>query len=1010
MDVASFQNPLPEYREVPFWSWNDDLDPTELRRQIGLIDAAGWGGFFMHPRPGLHTPYLGRHWLDCVRLCVEAARERGLHAWLYDEDKWPSGFAGGLSVAADPSHRLRYLVCKVDNRPALVVERIATFAAREVDGHLTDIRPDATPRMAADADRLIQFYPQAMPMTTAWFNDYAYASLLNPAAVRAFLDSTHEAYAREVGAEFGRAAPGIFTDEPCLLYVGHRVPWVLAIPWVDDFPAYFQAHTGYDLLPHLPALFFDVGDFHAPRYDYWRLVTQRFVESMTRQVYEWCEEHHLAYTGHLMAEDTLRSQIQWIGAAMPHYAYMHIPGIDKLSRAVNVNQGTILTLKQLDSVVCQLDKSRALAENYGCTGQDFAHFGRKWIGDWAYVLGITLNNLHLAAYSLRGERKRDFPPNLFYQQPWWPENRLVADYFARLSYALSQGQRVVDILLIHPMGSAWTLHRPDAGRAVDELNDSLTRLGMLLMNGHRDFHFGDEMLMEQGPAAPAQVVRGDDGPRLVVGKMAYRVVVVPPGVSLAANTVRLLHEFAAAGGTVFLLEPTPTLVDGRPGGRVTPETAMTVTLAELLDRLDSVLPFDVRIVNQPAIWAHHRRLADGRECYFLANTSVDSGCQARVQLRATGRLEAWRAESGQVQPLGSRHHAGITELDLDFPPAGSHLLVVEPGQTPLTSEPTVERSGGTLPLSGPWQLAVGGPNALTLDTVQVQVGDGAWGAARHILDAQAELAAAGVGTAFDLRFAFEVTAVPSTPIYLVVESPERFAIRVNGQPVARRDEGWWVDTAFCKVNISASLQRGRNDIELRGVFARDTELESLYVIGDFGVSARRLGRESEHTGQVFDRYAPDFAITPLPGQVTPIDNHDGLAVDLTAQGFPFLAGRAVLRQSCALDPQGRRVILDLGSPRAAVVHVDVNDQRVGSLAWPSYQIDVTAAVQPGDNRIEIELVGTLRNLLGPHHRAGGDPAFTGPSDFRDQRRWTDDYILVPFGLDQVMVRLIETNG
>jgi hypothetical protein len=171
LDIHQFQNPPKAYREVPFWSWNDDLDPGELRRQIALMDEAGWGGFFMHARVGLRTPYMGRHWMACIRACVEAARERGLGAWLYDEDKWPSGFAGGLSVAANPRYRSQCLVCKVDDRPALVAERIATFAARQVAGQLTDVRPDDAPDLADDADRVVQFYPWTMPLGHAWFND-----------------------------------------------------------------------------------------------------------------------------------------------------------------------------------------------------------------------------------------------------------------------------------------------------------------------------------------------------------------------------------------------------------------------------------------------------------------------------------------------------------------------------------------------------------------------------------------------------------------------------------------------------------------------------------------------------------------------------------------------------------------------------------------------------------------------------------------------------------------------
>jgi hypothetical protein len=75
------------------------------------------------------------------------------------------------------------------------------------------------------------------------------------------------------------------------------------------------------------------------------------------------------------------------------------------------------------------------------------------------------------------------------------------------------------------------------------------------------------------------------------------------------------------------------------------------------------------------------------------------------------------------------------------------------------------------------------------------------------------------------------------------------------------------------------------------------------------------------------------------------------------------------------------------------------------MAWQPHQVQLNG-LRAGRNVIEIELVGTLRNLLGPHHRSGGDTAWTGPGDFRDQSRWTDDYILVPFGFDQVTVTLL----
>jgi hypothetical protein len=1009
MDQTAFKNPPKTFRAAPFWSWNDDLDPEELVRQVGLMDEAGWGGFFMHSRVGLRTPYMGRKWMACIRACVEAARERGMGAWLYDEDKWPSGFAGGLSVAANPSYRDQYLVCKVDNRPALLAERIATFAAREVEGRLTDVRPDDAPDLADDADRVIQFYPKTMPLGVPWFNDYAYLDLLNPGAVRAFLDSTHEVYAQIVGGDFGGAVPGVFTDEPCFMFGGYATPQRSGIPWTDDFLAYFQARNRYDLLPHLPALFFDVGEFQGVRYDYWRTVTERFVESYTRQVCEWCEAHNLAYTGHYMAEDTLLSQILWIGAAMPHYPYMHIPGIDKLGRQINAGPGTVLTVKQLDSVVCQLGKPRALCENYGCGGQDFAHTGRKWIGDWAYVLGINLNTPHLSLYSMRGERKRDYPQNLFYQQPWWPENRLIADYFARLSYVLSQGRRVVDILVIHPIGSAWALYRPGATYGVDQLDRALDDLLMTLMRNQWDFHLGDEMLMEPGAPCEATVTTDDTGPRLDVGQMSYRVVIVPPGVTLAENTVQLLGEFAEAGGVVLAMEPTPTLINGRPTDTpVLPETTRPVRTDTLPTMLDELLPFDVRVPGRPAIWAHHRRIGDA-DCYFLANTDLDSGGMATVQLRGTGRLESWDPASGEVRPLPSRQSDDVTEVVLDFLPLASHLLVLHRDQPPAMVEPPAERVVAEVTLDDTWDLALGGPNALTLDTPQVRIGDeDGWSEPMHILDAHGAVAKAGAGTIFALRFTFDVPVCPVNPVYLVVESPERFEITVNGQPVPSDDAGWWTDISFRKVDVSAVVRAGRNEIVLSGEFAGDTELESIYVIGDFGVTGRRVGEENRYNGQVFDRYAPDLCVADLPDRVQCSDKPDRLSVDLTAQGLPFFAGRATLRQTVTLPALDGRTVLEIHNLRAAVAHVRVNGQQMGTVAWPPHRLDVTEGLRAGENVVEIELVGTLRNLLGPHHRAGGDLAWTGPSDFRDKSRWTDDYILVPFGFDRVTLKTFES--
>src|SRR5690606_32101418 len=109
LDPSLFKRPTAEYRGTPFWSWNNRLDRAQLLRQIGWLQDMGFGGFHIHARTGLKTPYLGEAFMDCVRACTEEARRRNMLSWLYDEDRWPSGFAGGL-VTADPAFRQRHLL------------------------------------------------------------------------------------------------------------------------------------------------------------------------------------------------------------------------------------------------------------------------------------------------------------------------------------------------------------------------------------------------------------------------------------------------------------------------------------------------------------------------------------------------------------------------------------------------------------------------------------------------------------------------------------------------------------------------------------------------------------------------------------------------------------------------------------------------------------------------------------------------------------------------------------
>ncbi|MCX7935058.1 MAG: hypothetical protein N3A66_07340, partial [Planctomycetota bacterium] len=431
-----FGNPAAIFRGAPFWAWNGRLEPDELRRQIRLMHRMGLGGFFMHSRVGLATPYLAPEWFDCVNACIDEAKKLGMKAWLYDEDRWPSGAAGGL-VTRNPKYRMRSLRLEVVDNPKSLrwqKETLAVFAA-EVKGvtakNARRLRKGEKATLAA-GEKLLHFYVK-LHEPSRWYNGYTYLDTLNHAAVREFIRVTHEAYRKRCGKYFGTVVPGIFTDEPNHGHkLGHDPDLAKPhdLPWTDSLPRVFKQRYGYDLLAHLPALFFDLDgqEMSQPRYHYHDCVTFLYVDAFCRQIGEWCAKNKLLFTGHQLEEDPLSSQTNMVGSCLRTYEYMQAPGMDLLTEHWRIFN----TANQVSSAARQFGAKWRLTETYGCTGWDFPFLGHKALGDWQVALGINLRCQHLAWYTMAGEAKRDYPAAIFYQSPWWELYPKVEDYFARL--------------------------------------------------------------------------------------------------------------------------------------------------------------------------------------------------------------------------------------------------------------------------------------------------------------------------------------------------------------------------------------------------------------------------------------------------------------------------------------------------------------------------------------------------------------------------------------------------
>ena len=323
-----FAQPTSEYRAAPFWAWNCRLDEATLKEQIDVFERMGMGGFFMHVRTGLETPYMNEDFMRCIRACVEKAKSNQMLAYLYDEDRWPSGAAGG-KVTQEEAFRARYLL--FTPKPQEEGLFLGAYAVSlDADGCLAEYH-------AVSGEETADWYAYRMcEPGRDRFNGNSYVDTLNPRAIERFIEITHERYREEVGADFGGAVPAIFTDEPQftrkrqLKFARDKADvW---LPWTDDLPETFRAATGLDLVAHLPELIWELpgGQVSEIRYHYHDHVAERFAAAFADTCGAWCDKHHLPLTGHMMEEPSLLSQTCSLGEAMRSYRSFGIPGIDML--------------------------------------------------------------------------------------------------------------------------------------------------------------------------------------------------------------------------------------------------------------------------------------------------------------------------------------------------------------------------------------------------------------------------------------------------------------------------------------------------------------------------------------------------------------------------------------------------------------------------------------------------------------------------------------------------------
>ena len=680
-----FENPPAKYRGAPFWAWNCELEPEKLLRQIPHFKEMGFGGFYMHSRAGLSLAYMSQAFLERVKLCVDEAKKLDLIPYLYDEDTFPSGFAGGKVVKGHPEYRRRVL------RVARKAEASAYRTVGRYDICLNEDGTLASYRLLGDGEQAVYQEWTAQILVeenSRRYNLSAYIDTLNPEAVRHFIALTYEAYQSALGEKFGRTAPSIFTDEPrtpkLALLPRAAEEGEAILPWTDIFPDSFYAAAGRDIVAALPELVWDLKE-HKPsqlRWQYYDHVAELFARSFFDTVGAWCDQAGIEFVGHLMDEFPLLPSIINSGEAMRCYRSMTVPGIDMLC-----GNHEYTTAKQAQSAVRQFGRAGMVSELYGVIGWDGDFREHKLQGDWQAALGVTRRVPHLAWCSMKGEGKRDYPQSIFYQSPWYREYPLIEDHFARVNLAMTQGKPVCHIGVIHPIESFWLHCGPldSSERAMGQIEENWENITQWLLFGGYDFDFISESLL------PGLCEAG--GAPLRVGESRYDAILVPACETLRRSTLERLVKFREAGGTLIFLGQPPACVDAVPnpepgelaaGARILPfeKQAILTALSEFRE-----IALQKEDGSEETDLLYQLREDDGGRWLFLAHgKNPEAGRDAveqRIRLTICGewKLEFYDTMSGEIRQVLPVYEAGRTVLTVSLYPHDSLLLRLTGGRT-----------------------------------------------------------------------------------------------------------------------------------------------------------------------------------------------------------------------------------------------------------------------------------------------------------------------------------------
>jgi hypothetical protein len=536
---------------------NDGSTIAEKLAYMRACRAGGIRSLALHPRAGNLIPYASSEWFEMVRAIVAEAGRLDMKIWLYDEDPFPSGAAGGMVTLQRPDLRARNLVrlskpkdIKVGDLWLISPLRILWAGlvpvkkvqpAKDLTHLVGLVRCDwfftgwdsryyyetsecfpcergsaISPRSAMRVPEIPAGYELIalavdFPGAEGSWNDLP--DLLNPETFDLFCSLTLEPYRKHVGRHFGKRIPGIFTDEA----KPHG-----NVPITDDLFASFKAGAGYDISPRLYQLFCDPlnEEYMETRIAYRRWVGERFLDAFVRPYARYCRQYNLLLVGHFSPEDDPIHEAHSIVSVMPIMKEQGMPGTDVIVPGVGHSNAPALNVGSLraSSVRSQnghrycMSESLALAE-WSVTSQQVRH-----LLAWQKVLGIDRFFPHGCFQTIEGVTRFEAPPGYGPESSIFPGYGQVEAWLDGCEKQMDGAAEVAEVAILNPITTYLAQGVGASLSEVEELRSAFWKISVNCLRTQVGFHFADEPDL-----AKAKSRKG----LLQIGQWSYSTLLVP---------------------------------------------------------------------------------------------------------------------------------------------------------------------------------------------------------------------------------------------------------------------------------------------------------------------------------------------------------------------------------------------------------------------------------------------------------------------------------------------------